>query len=64
MSDQHPTNCDCFFCRNRRHREAVWARHEACQDYIGRRNAIIDREIPNPNWKNETILRLLRGEEP
>lgn len=56
--------CDCTVCRGRRHRAQVWARYLAGEDYSGRRNAILDKEIPNPNWKYEGILRMLRGEEP
>jgi hypothetical protein len=56
--------CDCMVCRGRRHRAQVWARYLAGEDYHGRRKASLNKEIPNPNWKYEGILRMLRGEEP
>jgi hypothetical protein len=40
-------DCDCMVCRNRRHREAVWARHNAGQDYLGIRARIMEREAPD-----------------
>jgi hypothetical protein len=45
--------CDCMVCRNRRHREAVWARHNAGQDYLGIHARITARinEPRDPNWK-------------
>lgn len=53
MTDCKP-DCDCMVCRNRRHREAVWARHNAGQDYPGIRARIMERvnEGVDPNWKH------------
>jgi hypothetical protein len=47
-----PKLCDCLVCRNARHREAVWVRHEAGQDYPGIRARIMERvnERLDPDW--------------